>query len=344
MMEEAQKRADETGRVLVVHSGASWDALGGGQRPQQLAEEFAKEALVIHLNCSNPTRIQRPVIDPVVSGTGRAPDWLREIEAPAKMLYSSFPDGQLWAWLGTLDEDWALWYDCVDDWAEFGEKDTPPGWFSPARERNVLRRAAVVTATARGLVEHCEEAVGAEVLFVPNSSRLLEQPKPQVEPTHDLIFVGTMVERWIDWELIERLVLEGFSVRLVGTPPEPLPFVADNLDWYGRVPNSELREVLATGRVGIVPFRDLPLTHAVWPIKYADYLTAGVPTVAAYMPELEDAAYCAVTWEDDEFVSACHDACSADWSRGEIMREAEGHTAAARCDAIRPLLVEEAGW
>lgn len=340
MLEEAQARADETGRVLVVHSGASWDALGGGQRPQQLAEEFAGEALTIHLNISNPNRIQRPVTDVVVASTGRAVEWLEKLDAPVKVLYSSFPDAHLWQWLGEIDDDWLLWYDCVDDWASFGEEESAPDWFSARRERNVIRRADLVTATAQRLVEHCGEGH-----FLPNSTRLLEQPEPQdVEAEYDLIFVGTMVERWIDWGLIERLIMEGFSVRLVGTPPTHKPVEADSLDWYGQVANHELREVLATGRVGIVPFADLPLVHAVWPIKYADYLTVGLRTVAAFTPELDDAPWCAVAYDEDSFVQECWRALETDCPRTEIMAEAEEHTAAARCDAVRPLLQEVAGW
>jgi hypothetical protein len=343
MIDEARQRGDETGRVLMMYQGAGWGAGGGGQRPEQLAHEFAREACVLHLHGSNPNRIQRPVTDVVVASTGRNTDWIEGLDAAdaTKVLYLGFPEKHAWEILGELPPDWCVWYDCMDDWEAFGSAT----WWNEQRERQIVERADLVTATAHSLTDKCR-TWGAEPHFIPNSTRLLDQPVPaDVEPDVDLIFVGCMTDGWIDWELIRRCVWEGLSVRLIGDPPsEGKPVDGVDLDWAGRVPNDELREVLATGRVGIIPFLDVPLVHAVWPIKYADYLTAGIPTVAACLPELEGAEFCAVTWDRDSFIEACFDCLDSPPDSAGVMQEAEQHTAARRMALIRELLAEVAGW
>lgn len=345
MVEEAQARADETGRVIVVHNGAPWGANGGGQRPEQIARALEAEACVIHLNGCNPNRIQRPVTETVVASMGRFGDWLG-IEAETRVLYSAFPEAALWAALGETDlRDWTLWYDCVDGWADFTATNE---WYSQIREENIVRRADLVTATARSLVERME-AIGADapVRFLPNSTLLLDQPTPDLraEPQCDVVFVGCMNGEWIDWGLIERIAWEGYTVWLIGDPPKGgKPVHADNVEWVGRVDNAELREWLAAARVGIVPFLDRPLVHDVWPIKYADYLAAGIPTVAAHLPEIQGAPYCAVTWSDDDFMAALDRAVRTDWPREEIIREAQAHTAAARVAQASEWLTEVCGW
>lgn len=343
MLDAVQARCAETGRLVVIYSGAMFGAGGGGQRPDQLALEMAAEACVVHANPLNPCSVQVPVRDVVLANNLQVREWLEELDAPHKLLYSSYPTAQCWEWLGVLDEGWRFWYDCVDDWADFDTN----AWWHEARERSIVRRADVVTATARLLEARCR-GWGADALFLPNSTRLLDQPVPaDVEPDVDLVFVGTMTDTWFDWDLLEALLAEGFSVRLVGRPPQRgKPLRAHNLDWAGVVPNEELRAVLATARVGIVPFRDLPLVHAVWPIKYADYLAAGLPTVAAYMPELEGADFCTVTYSQEDFIRACHSAKTETLftAREEIMLSAEQHTAAARIAAVLPMLEEVGAW
>lgn len=342
MIEEAQARADETGRCIIIHNGAAWGANGGGQRPEQLARELERDACVIHMHGANPNRIQRPVTEAVVTSMGRAADWFA-IEAEHRVLYSGFPEAALWNLLGEIDSSaWPLWYDCIDDWGDF---DAP--WYSRMREQNIIARSALVTGTARNLVEHAQALGGHDVRYLPNSTRLLEQPTPDVgaEPEVDVVFVGCMSETWLDWELVEALVWEGFTVRLIGDPPRTgKPVNATNLEWYGRVDNAQLRGVLANARVGIIPFIDRPLTHAVWPIKYADYLAAGLPTVAAHLSEIEGEPFCEVTHGVEDFVCAVAEAVRCDWPREEIMQAAQAHTAAARVAQASEWLTEVCAW
>lgn len=343
MVQAAQARAQEAGRVLVVHSGASWNSGGGGQRPQQIAEEFEREACVVHLNYGNPRRIKQPVVSTVVTGMAGAEQWFR-LQARHCVLYSSFPDAALWNLLAELPTNWAFWYDCVDDWGDFEHN----SWFSVRREQAVARRADLLTATSHYLVEHLQrmEHPAVEAHFLPNSTRLLDQPVPaEREPEFDCVFVGWMADNWFDWELVQAVLDAGYSVRLIGKPPrEGRPFEHPALDWRGEVPNTRLREELACARVGLVPFRDMPLVHAVWPIKYADYLAAGMPTVAAHIHELRGAAYCAVTDTTEEFLAAIGEAVNGAHDRAAIMQAAAEHTAGGRVAQAQAWLREVGAW
>lgn len=336
-MRQAQERADETGRVILMHNGAQWNAGGGGQRPQQIAEELASEAAVVHICSWNVPTIYPPE-HPIIANTVNLSEWL-SLRANSRVLYTAYPDQHLWSWLGEVGHDWQVWYDCVDHWAHFQNN-----WFNPVREEILVKRSDLLTATAHYLCNHIA-SMNRTAHFLPNSTRLLLQPEPPpTDPEFDCVFVGCMAEDWFNWELLEALAQAGHSIRLIGARPGKVRLKAGNVDWRGQVPNTELRAELTCGRVGIVPFRDMPLVHAVWPIKYADYLAAGIPTVAAHMPELDGAAFCSVAHSDADFIAAVEEALATDWPREEIMAEAEQHTARARVEELRPWLKEVSGW
>lgn len=337
----AQECAEETGRLLMVHSGAVWNSAGGGQRPQQLAEEFADEACVVHLNCANPTRFQQPVTAPCVSGLHKYEQWF-DVQAESTVFYTSFPDGQAWAMIGETPRDWGIWYDCVDLWDDFDHND----WYSARRERAICEAADLVTCTSDNLCEHVRDLTEGRVepRLLPNSTRLVGQPHLAEEPQFDLVFVGWLADDWIDWPLVRRLA-EKHSILIIGPLPDGgKPFEHENVEWAGQVSNDELLCWLEDARVGIVPFRDLPLVHAVWPIKYADYLAAGIPTVAAHMPALEAHRYVDVAYSQEAFIEAVATALARPPDPERVREEAEAHTAQARVRQAAEWLSERGVW
>jgi len=325
-----------------MHSGARWDAGGGGQRPQQLAQELAKNACVVYLNTMNPNRIERPLVNPAIRQFSEWRDWIR-IPASHRLFYTAFPSTASLEAVNALCPEWTVIYDCIDDWRHFATGQ----WYDEGIERAIVQRADLVICTARSLVEHIEQ-LGARrpppVHFLPNSTSIVGQPwNPQGREV-DCVFVGWLAESWLDWNLF-KAVAEKYTVQLIGQqPPAGLPFEHRNAEWVGVVPNSRVMEYLSRAKVGIIPFRDIPLVYAVWPIKYADYLAAGLPTVASYMPELDVEPWARVTYTDREFVRQVDRAVAKNWPRHEIAAEAQKHTGAARVAQLTEWLRDMDLW
>ena len=84
--------------------------------------------------------------------------------------------------------------------------------------------------------------------------------------------------------------LPGWRFRLAGQVEDPevaalsgLP----NLETVGEIPFADVPRFLAGLDVALVPFRDLPLTRAVDPVKLYEALAMGLPVVARRLPETE---------------------------------------------------------
>ncbi len=184
-----------------------------------------------------------------------------------------------------------LVYDCVDRHAAYG------GYrrLMDALERRLIGRADVVFVTARGLLDHCRPA--RELHFVSNGfdEEMFRQPSPCPPrlariPRPRLGFIGGLAH-WVDVDLLLRVasarpdwsvVLVGPVADVRGVRPE-----APNVFWLGPCRREEVPGYICGFDVGLVPFRDIPLTRTVNPLKAYEYLAAGIPVVATRMPELD---------------------------------------------------------
>jgi glycosyltransferase involved in cell wall biosynthesis len=161
-------------------------------------------------------------------------------------------------------------------------------------EARLIREADLVCATAGALAERPRE-VSPKVLLLPNGVELAAFSSPAAargEAEAPAIgYVGALGP-WFDVEALSEAAgaLPGWSFRLAGRVEDPeVAALADlpNLRTVGEIPFADVPQFLAGLDVALVPFRDLPLTRAVDPVKLYEALAMGLPVVARRLPETE---------------------------------------------------------
>jgi glycosyltransferase involved in cell wall biosynthesis len=240
-----------------------------------------------------------------------------------------------------------LVYDRID--LHVGFPGVPAG--IEAVEARLIREADLVCATGGLLAERPRE-VSPQVLLLPNGVDLAAFPVPAACPAAaspgaagrpaTIGYVGALGP-WFDVEAVAAAAgaLPDWRFRLAGKVEDPevaalagLP----NLETVGEIPFAEVAGFLSGLDVALVPFRDLPLTRAVDPVKLYEALAMGLPVVARRLPETERWAEPLVYLYDgpEDFVRQVRRAVA---ERGpeaacERRRVAEGESWDRRADAL----------
>jgi glycosyltransferase involved in cell wall biosynthesis len=182
-----------------------------------------------------------------------------------------------------------------------------PGFVRPAVVRayddELTRRADLVITTSRGLlasrqhlnphthhVPHaCDVATFARALApdlaVPADLAAIPRPRIGAVGVHD--------ER-LDLDAIEVLARADHSWHVVlvgpiqpGDVDEARLRALENVHLLGGKPVAELPAYLKGLDVALIPYKLDELTRNIFPLKLYEYLAAGVPVVAAALPELK---------------------------------------------------------
>ena len=336
-------RARATGRALVIYSGAPWGIGGGAQPPQAYADCLADQAAVVHIAHGNQA-LEEPVASgAIVRPASELEQWLC-LPAHQKVFYTSFPDEATVNALEGPARGWDRVYHCLDDWQHFDW--AAKSWWQEEREKKVVQSCDLLLCTAERLRERmARHKPYSTPQLLRNCTRIAGKPWAEKRDV-DFVCVGWLADTWPDWELFRALCELG-SVRIVGKLPGARPFEHPNAIWHGEVAYHQLMPLLSSARVGVIPFRDIPLVWAVDPIKYYDYLAAGLPTVASYMPELQGRLGADAVTSLGEFVGTCAGLLEAgiDETEREALRsEALLNTDVVRSEQLATMLQEAGAW
>jgi glycosyltransferase involved in cell wall biosynthesis len=188
-----------------------------------------------------------------------------------------------------------LLYHCVDDLAAIPGVDSES---FRAAERQLLIRADTIFATAPSLVEHCKQ-YNSNTHYLPNvvdaahfGQALKPGPIPKdlaliSEPR--LVYHGVLSDFKVDF----RLLLDSARLRpdwswvFIGEEREGQKnlLVAElqtlpNVHFLGYKPYAELPNYLRGIQVGLLPSLINDYTRGMFPMKYFEYLAAGIPVVS----------------------------------------------------------------
>lgn len=155
-------------------------------------------------------------------------------------------------------------------------------------ERDLVRRADGVVATS----EVVRSSLGPAVHDVPsivleNGVELARFAAPGAPAGDGAVYVGALDDRF-DWDALTTMAraLPGMRFRLAGPVGAAVPAVPSNVELLGGVPYEDVPALLRTSAIGLLPLRDVPLNHSRSPMKYYEYLAAGLWVLARRTPTL----------------------------------------------------------
>lgn len=231
----------------------------------------------------------------------------RQIHAAVSLVHLSF-----WTPL-VLDLrerfDWRILYDCMDEWEDFPN-------ITPAlleAERQLVRESDLISVTAQVLYDKWQPLNGRCVLV--RNGVDFDFFNSAVHPNHLLSgiphpiigFYGGIAE-WINLDLIATVAQKRpeWQIVLIGDATVDISELValPNVHFYSLRPYEEMPLFLYHFDVCMIPFKVNEITHAVDPVKFYEFLSAGKPVVAPRLDELrhyEQYAYLAEG--DDDFLS-----------------------------------------
>ncbi len=196
--------------------------------------------------------------------------------------------------VGTLGEK-SVVYHCVDEYSAFSDA----AGEVRARESELLRKSDLVLVSASDLLktkikhnpktflvthgvdyEHFRRATD-ESLPVPDELKSLSRP---------ILGFHGLIADWVDLPLLAELarLRPRWSIVMVGRGDTDLSAIQGllNVHLLGHRPYSRLPEYLRGFDIALLPFVVNELTLAANPLKLREYLAAGLPVVAAPLPEI----------------------------------------------------------
>lgn len=273
---------------------------------------------------------------------------LRQLPDQPVQFWSFAPD--VADFVGSFGEEAVVYY-CVDAFGEFSGYNRT---FIEQRERELIARSDVVITTSEPLYEckrpmhpnvhyvehgvdhqHLSRALGDDVAIPEEMARL---PRPI------LGFVG-VVSDWVDVTLVTELARRRPDASVVMIGPRSAAFNSvpsiRNLHWLGPRDHALLPAYLKSFDVGLIPFRQVPLTHNANPIKLYEYLAAGVPTVSTSLPAVKPIPGSVWLADDADAFAACCDqaqACNSATERADRSRLMFAHSWSQRLEQLSAIV------
>jgi glycosyltransferase involved in cell wall biosynthesis len=188
-------------------------------------------------------------------------------------------------------------YYCVDDFAQWPNLDHKTLRYM---EEKLVERADVIIAASDELArriaklgrraEVLTHGVDPEIWQSADAHPRLARLEPPLA-----VFWGT-IDRRLDLEMLHRLgtQMTRGTIVLVGplNSPDPALLPSPRTVHVPSMPLSELATVAQSAAVLIMPYKDLPVTRAMQPLKLKEYMATGKPAVVTDLPATHPWADC----------------------------------------------------
>lgn len=156
--------------------------------------------------------------------------------------------------------------------------DIHPSGSKRRRELGLLTKVDVVVATSQVVLDSLPGIDGFPSMVLENGVEaqrfvaFAEKP-----PRSGAIYVGAIDHRF-DWDAVNEIArrLAPEPVTLVGPPPTVTPALEQNVSMAGPIPYESVPEVVGRARIGLLPFNAHDLNSSRSPMKFYEYLAAGL--------------------------------------------------------------------
>jgi glycosyltransferase involved in cell wall biosynthesis len=167
------------------------------------------------------------------------------------------------------------------------------------REREVIRKVSMILTSSSALQDRFQH-LADDVRHMPNACAVDRMPglaSMLRRGNHEapvMGYVGT-VGSWFDWEMVIGLARSNpdASVRIIGPLFSARPPLPRNIFLEPAVSHAQAIATMKQFSVGLIPFRQTPLTASVDPIKFYEYRAMGLPIISSDFGEMAFRKKCA---------------------------------------------------
>ncbi len=201
-------------------------------------------------------------------------------------------------------------YDIKDDWEEFNKQGEAP-WYSKDIENFICKNCNLVITVSPGLKEKFSSFNPVLIPngFDPFSFQVIEEHEENenIENNNKIIigYFGHLTTSWFDWELIFDTARDNkdfvFHIIGSGASQEIYTNLPENIIYHGKIEHKLLTKYTKNWNVGIIPFKDIPLSKNADPVKIYEYLYLKLPVVVTGIPNLRSYPYTFFAKNKEEF-------------------------------------------
>lgn len=200
-------------------------------------------------------------------------------------------------------------YHCVD---LLGEVPGISGDLVQREESRLASKRTTSIGSSPTVVAHLVDVGFQDPLLWPNVAdvRAIEdaRPAPHTQVARRVVFAGNLSASKVDFELLERVIEEGFDLQLAGPISEGggdataavERLVGRGAVYHGHLSLAELGGLYWSSSAGLIPYVLNSYTLGVNPLKTYEYLAAGIPVISTRIPAVSSVP-------GDVFVADTHD-------------------------------------
>jgi hypothetical protein len=164
-------------------------------------------------------------------------------------------------------------------------------------EIGILEKANVVIASSISIKAKLESIKFSDVILLENVADTSYFYNLNLKRNPCAIFAGNLSTHKIDFEIIEKLAINGINLKLAGSIAidgaksdllERILATYNNIEYLGELTLKELNLVFNECKVGIIPYLTNSHTNGIYPMKIHEYGATGLCVVSTMLPSLKN--------------------------------------------------------
>ena len=291
--------------VMITAATKAIEAANGTNRPQALAQEFARQGFIVFYVYYRDVNTE-PLSDRSFDGIVQIPNDIFQVLAPRiaraqaklfRIALFSIPDDNSVRQLGVFQRfGWKTIYEVRDDWEAYAAANGGR-WYNPLCERFMTMGCDRTICVSPPLISKMMlfGCSAEKVLLSHNATTLafIETAASYRKGRNGrpgkgrpvLGYFGNLAETCFDWPLIAQAALKrpDWQFELIGIGAPNTLAMPPNFTIKAAVPHLELPHLSQHWNIAMIPFLPGSLSRAMDPLKIYDYQALGLPTLSVPM-------------------------------------------------------------